>query len=316
MLSFVVRRLLQAIPALFLSRLLVFLFIRLVPGDPAVTIAGTRASAQQVDALRHRFALDQPLTTQYLVWISNLAKGDFGTSYVSQRPVSALIQQRLPVTVHLAVGAMAVTLLVGAPVGLFVATRPRHAASRVVALINAVALATPTFWLGILLLLLFAVALRWLPASGFVSMLDNPGQSLRLLVLPSVTLGLYSTAILVRFLRATIAEVGTAEFVRTAHAKGLPARLVLRRHVLRIAVLPILTVMAVQFGYLLSGAVITESIFGLPGLGRLMVDSILGRDYLVVQASMLLFVGTFILVNAGADIGQAALDPRTRRRGA
>ncbi len=316
MLSFVVRRLLQALPVLFLSSVLVFLFIRLVPGDPAVTLAGTRASAQQIDALRHRFALDQPLTTQYVVWLANAARGDFGTSYLSQRPVVALIQQRLPVTVHLALGAMLVTFFAGAPAGLFVATHPRHILSRAVALANAVALATPTFWLGILLLLAFAVGLHWLPASGFVSMLDNPAQSLRLLVLPSVTLGLYSTAILVRFLRATIAEVDTADFVRTAHAKGLPMRVVLRRHILRIALLPVITVMAVQFGYLLSGAVITESIFGLPGLGRLMIDSILGRDYLVVQAAMLLFVSTFILVNAGADICQAMLDPRTRRRAA
>jgi peptide/nickel transport system permease protein len=306
----------QALPVLLLSSVLVFLFIRLVPGDPAVTLGGTRASAQQIDALRHRFALDQPLATQYVVWLSNLVRGDFGTSYLSQRPVSALIQQRLPVTAHLAVGAMLVTLLVGAPLGLFVATHPRHIVSRAVALASGMALATPTFWLGILLLLLFAVGLHWLPASGFVNVIDNPGQSIRLLVLPSVTLGLYSTAILVRFLRATIAEVDTADFVRTAHAKGLPTRLVLRRHVLRIALLPVITVMAVQFGYLLSGAVITESIFGLPGLGRLMVDSILGRDYLVVQASMLLFVGTFIVVNTGADICQAALDPRTRRHGA
>jgi peptide/nickel transport system permease protein len=304
---------LEAVPVLFLSSLLVFLFIRLVPGDPAVTLAGGRASEQQIEALRHRFALDQPLVVQYTVWLGHAAEGDFGSSYVSQRSVGGLIQQRVPVTVHLAVGAMLVTLLVGLPLGVFVATHPRNPVGRFIALSNAIALATPSFWLGILLLLLFAVSLRWLPASGFVNFVDNPAQALRDLVLPSLTLGLYSTAVLIRFVRATISEVWTADFVRTAHAKGLPWSTVLRRHVLRIALLPVLTVMAVQFGYLLSGAVITENIFGLPGMGRLMVEAIMSRDYLVVQAAMLLFVCTFILVNVAADIGQAILDPRTRR---
>src|SRR5262249_19186049 len=250
-------------------------------------MAGQRATPEQVAALRHNFGLDQPMAVQYVTWVERLATGDFGTSYVTNRPVSQLILQRVPATAHLAVGALAVMLLFGVPLGIFCAVRPRHALSRVVALLNSVALATPTFWLGILLVLLFAVDLHWLPASGFASITSDPAGSLRLLILPSLTLGAYGTAVLIRFLKASILEVAHADFVRTANAKGLTERLVVGRHILRIALLPVVTVMAIQFGYLLGGAVITEAIFGWPGLGGLILDAINNQDYVIVQATML-----------------------------
>lgn len=312
MLSYVAARLVQAVPVLFLSTVLVFLFIRLIPGDPAVTMAGMNATPQQVEALRHRFGLDEPLVVQYLKWIGRAVRGDLGTAYVSERPISGLILQRLPATLHLAVGTMAVMLLVGGPIGILSATRPAHPLSRAVSLLNAVALATPTFWLGILLVLLFAVSLHWLPPSGYVSITENPLESLRLLILPSLTLGASGTSVLVRFLKSSIAEVIDSDYVRTAHAKGLRERVVVGRHVLRTALLPVITIMAVQFGYLLGGAVVTEAIFGWPGLGRLIIDAIGSRDYLIVQGTMLLLVSTFIVVNILADVCYALLDPRIR----
>lgn len=312
MIAYIGRRLLQAVPVLFLSSVAVFLFIRLVPGDPAVTMAGQSATPQQVAALRHRFGLDRPLVVQYVTWISHVARGDFGTAYVTERPIMGLILQRLPATLHLAVGAMLVMLLVGGPLGVFSAVRPDHPVSRLIALFNAVALATPTFWLGILLVLFFAVSLHWLPPSGYVSITENPVQSIRLLILPSCTLGAAGAAVLIRFLRSSILEVIDADFVRMAYAKGLRERAVVTGHVLKIALLPVVTVMAVQFGYLLGGAVITEAIFGWPGLGRLMLDAIGSQDYLIVQGTMLLFVSTFIAINVLADVCYALLNPRIR----
>jgi peptide/nickel transport system permease protein len=315
MLSYVGARLLQAVPVLFLSSVVVFLFIRLVPGDPAVTMAGPNATPGQVAALRHLYQLDRSLPVQYLTWLGRLVRGDLGVSYTTRRPVAALVAQRLPATLHLALGTMLVMLAVGGPLGVLCAMRPRSAVSRAITLVNAVALATPTFWLGIVLLLLFAVSLRWVPPSGFVSIAEHPLQSMRLLVLPCLTLGASGTAIVIRFLRASMSEVMNADFIRTAHAKGLHESAIVTRHVLRVAALPVATVLAVQFGYLLGGAVITEAVFGWPGVGRLTLDAIGNRDYLIVQAMMLFFVAVFIAVNVVADLCYAILDPRIRLAG-
>jgi peptide/nickel transport system permease protein len=298
-----------------LSSVVVFLFIRLVPGDPAVTMAGPNATPDQVAALRRVYQLDRPLPVQYLTWLGRLVQGDLGVSYTTRRPVAALVAQRLPATLHLAVGTMLVMLVVGGPLGVVCAVRPRWAVSRAIAILNAVALATPTFWLGILLLLLFAVSLRWVPPSGFVSITEQPLESMRLLVLPCLTLGASGTAIVIRFMRASMSEVMHSDFIRTAHAKGLRESAIVTRHVLRVAALPVVTVLAVQFGYLLGGAVITEAVFGWPGVGRLTLDAIGNRDYLIVQAMMLFFVAVFIAVNVIADLCYAILDPRIRLAG-
>jgi peptide/nickel transport system permease protein len=312
MLAYVGGRLLQAIPVVILTSVFVFVFIRLLPGDPAVTLAGQRATPEQVAALRHNFGLDQPIVVQYVTWVQKLVTGDFGTSYVTNRPVAQLVMQRVPATIHLAVGALLVMVVVGVPLGIFSAVRPRHPLNRVVAVLTSLALATPTFWLGILLVLFFAVDLHWLPASGFTSFTADPVGSIRLLILPSLTLGAYATGVLIRFLKASILDVAHADFVRTANAKGLTERLVVGRHILRIALLPVVTMMAIQFGYLLGGAVITEAIFGWPGLGGLILDAINNQDYLIVQATMLLLVQTFIVVNVLAGVCYAVLDPRIR----
>jgi peptide/nickel transport system permease protein len=310
--AFVVGRLMQALPVVFLTSVAIFVFIRLIPGDPAVSIAGLNATPDQVEALRHRYGLDRPLVAQYLTWVGRVGQGDFGTAYASQQPISHLIMARLPATLELAIGAMVVTLLIGGPLGIISAIRPYHRLSRAVTLFNAVAIATPTFWLGILLVLLFGVRLKWLPPSGYAGITDEPGASLKFLVLPSFTLGIVGSAILIRFLAASISEALGADFVRTAHAKGLPERRVIGSHVLKNALPPVITVMAVQFGYLLGGAVITEAIFGWPGLGRLMLDAIKAREYLVIQGTMLVFVTTFIVVNVLADGCYAVVNPRLR----
>ncbi|MEA2515792.1 MAG: peptide/nickel transport system permease protein [Thermomicrobiales bacterium] len=312
MLAYVVGRLLQTIPVLLLTSVIVFLFLRAVPGDPAMVMAGQNATPQQLEALRKRFGLDEPLVTQYATWMSRLARGDLGTAYVTERPISSLILQRLPATLHLAFGAMFVMLVVGMPLGILGAIRPYHPLSQLLSMLVAIALAVPTFWLGILLILVFAVSRDWLPASGYVSVFDQPVEAITRLILPSLTLGSFGTAVLIRFLKSSISEAGNADFVRTAYAKGLRERAVILGHVLRIALLPVVTILAIQFGQLLGGAVVTEAIFGWPGVGRLILDAIGNRDYLIVQSTMLLFVATFVVLNILADVCYALLDPRIR----
>ncbi len=312
MFTYVARRLLHSIPVLVLSSVFVFLFIRMIPGDAAVVMAGLNATPEQVEALRQRFGIDQPLVVQYVRWISQVAQGDLGTAYVTQRPITGLILQRLPATLHLAFGAMLVIVVLGGSLGIFSAVRPYHPLSRLISLFSAIALATPTFWLGILLILFFSVSLHWLPPSGYMSITDNPLESIRRLILPSISLGMGGTAVLIRFLNSSITEVAGSDFIRTAYAKGLHERSVVGKHILKVALLPVITIMAIQFGHLLAGAVITEAIFGWPGVGRLMLDAIGNRDYLIVQSTMLLFVSTFIVVNILADVSYAFLDPRIR----
>ena len=312
MLAYVGARLIQAVPVLVLASLVIFGFIRLIPGDPALTLAGQNATTEQIEALRHRFGLDRPLVAQYLTWISHAVRGDLGVSYISDRPVADLIRQRIPATIQLALGSVLVMLLVGGPIGVLAAIRPRNPFMRLVGIIIAIALATPTFWLGLLFILYFSVSRHWLPASGYVSFVESPVDAATHLLLPALTLGTYGTAVLIRFLSTSISDALQADYVRVAYAKGLRERSVVIRHALQVALPPVVTIMAIQFGQLLGGAVVTESVFGWPGLGRLILDAIGNRDYLVVQSTMLLFVTIFIALNVAADVVYALLDPRIR----
>jgi peptide/nickel transport system permease protein len=311
-LAYVGARLFQAVPVLILASLVIFGFIRLIPGDPALALAGQNATTEQIEALRHRFGLDLPLVAQYLTWISHAARGDLGVSYISDRPVADLIRQRIPATIQLALGSMLVMLLIGGPIGVLAAIRPRNPVMRLVGIIIAIALATPTFWLGLLFILYFSVSRHWLPASGYVSFVESPVDAVTHLLLPALTLGTYGTAVLIRFLSTSITDALQADYVRVAYAKGLRERSVVIRHALQVALPPVVTIMAIQFGQLLGGAVVTESVFGWPGLGRLILDAIGNRDYLVVQSTMLLFVTIFIALNVIADVVYALLDPRIR----
>jgi peptide/nickel transport system permease protein len=300
------------VPVLILASLVIFGFIRLIPGDPALALAGQNATTEQIEALRNRFGLDRPLVSQYLTWISHAARGDLGVSYISDRPVADLIRQRIPATIQLALGSVLVMLLIGGPVGVLAAIRPRNPLMRFVGIIIAIALATPTFWLGLLFILYFSVYRHWLPASGYVSFVESPVDAVTHLLLPALTLGTYGTAVLIRFLSTSITDALHADYVRVAYAKGLRERSVVIRHALKVALPTVVTIMAIQFGQLLGGAVVTESVFGWPGLGRLILDAIGNRDYLVVQSTMLLFVTIFIALNVIADVVYAILDPRIR----
>lgn len=223
-----------------------------------------------------------------------------------------LIAQRIPATIQLALGSMAVMLLIGGPLGVLTAVRPHHWLVRLITVLNAVALATPTFWLGLVLILYFSVSRRILPASGYVTFSEDPGEAIKHLLLPALTLGAYGTAVLIRFLNASITDALKADYIRVAYAKGLRERAVILRHALKVALPPVVTILAIQFGQLLGGAVVTESVFGWPGLGRLILDAISNRDYLVVQSTMLLFVTIFIVLNILADVSYAFLNPRIR----
>ncbi len=312
MLTYVRARLIQAVPVLILASVVIFGFIRLIPGDPALALAGQNATSEQVEALRARFGLDQPLISQYLTWVGHAVRGDLGTSYISDRPVGDLIAQRIPATIQLAFGSILVMLVVGGPVGVFTAIRPANPVSKAIGVFIAIALATPTFWLGLVLILYFSVSRGWLPASGYVSFAESPAEAVKHLLLPAITLGAYGTAVLIRFLNASVTDALNADFVRVAYAKGLGERAVVIGHALKVALPPVITILAIQFGQLLGGAVVTESVFGWPGLGRLILDAIGNRDYLVVQGTMLLFVTTFIMLNILADVTYALLNPRIR----
>ncbi len=311
MLRYTLRRLLAA-PLMVLGvAAIVFSMVHLVPGDPAEYMLRDIGSPEAIAALRHSMGLDAPLYVQYARFVWELAHGNTGVSLVTHRQVSDEIAARFPHTVELAVASMLVACAIGIPAGVLSATRPNSAfdhASRIAALLG---VSMPTFWLGLVLMLIFALRLGVLPAFGQ----GGPPwtvDGLRSLVLPAVTLGAPSSAIIARMVRSSLLEVLGADYVRTARAKGLPEGRVVRRHGLKAAFLPVLTVMGVQAGSLLAGAIVTETVFAWPGLGRLTVDAILKRDLPLIQGSVLLFTLIFIAVNLLVDLSYGLLDPRIR----
>ena len=310
--SYLLNRLLQFVPTLFVVSVVVFLMVRAIPGDAAVVLLGPTAKPEQVAALRAQMGLDEPLWRQYLIWIEGVFRGDLGQSWINGFPVGALILQKLPATVALAAGSMVVAVLIAIPMGIVPALRPGGWMQRIAAFYNGLMLAIPTFWLGVLLVLVVSLRLRWLPPSGYVPFTEDPIQSMKLLILPSLTLGAYLSAIFARFLYSAITEVLAQDFVRTAAAKGLRERSVVAGHVLRNALIPVVTMLGIQFGGLLGGAVIVEAIFDWPGLGRLLVTSISSRDYAVVQGTILLAATAFLVVNLLTDLTYGLLDPRIR----
>jgi peptide/nickel transport system permease protein len=312
MASYIIRRLTLFLPTLILVSVVVFLLVRLIPGNPAYVLLGPNASQAQVDSLTHSLALDQPLWTQYLVWAGRILRGSFGESYINNYPVSQLIQQKLPATLELAVAAIAISMLLSFPLGIVSAIYSRDWFASVISLYNALAMGIPVFWLGILLVLVFSFWLHWVPPSGYTAITLNPIQSVHFLVLPAITLGIYLSGILIRFVRASTLDVLGKDYVRTARAKGLSSRVVIGRHVLKNALIPIVTVVGLQFGGILGGVVIVETVFQWPGLGSLHVTSILTRDYTVVQAVILLTVVTYMVVNLLTDVLYTYLDPRVR----
>lgn len=309
-----VGRLAQAIPVLVLASIAVFLVLRLVPGDPADMLAGEDASPAEVDAIRQELGLKDPLPVQYARWVGDLLQGDLGVSIRTGIPVTRLVKLSFPPTLELAIASYAIAILVGIPLGTIAGVRPRSLWDWFLSFYTIGTLGVPNFLLGVLLLWAFAVELHWFPASGRVSILDNPVDSIKHLFLPALALGSGLAAVLARYTRTTVQEAMGQDYIRTARAKGLSARHVVVRHALRNSLIPVVTIMALQVGQILAGAVIIERVFTRPGLGRLVVDAIQNRDYLIVQSTLVILVVIFVGVNLAADIAYGFLDPRVRRK--
>ncbi|MFP4643318.1 MAG: ABC transporter permease [Spirochaetales bacterium] len=307
MYQYIARRLLLTVPVVLGVAVLVFSMIRLIPGDPARAIAGVQASPEFVQQVRVRYALDEPLPVQFGIFLRDLARGDLGTSTFTRRPVAADIAERFPRTMLLATTSMVIATILGVAAGVVSATKRNSWFDNVSMVIALLGVAAPVFWLGLMLQLLFAVQLRLLPATGL--------GSWRHLILPSVTLGMASAGLIARITRSSMLDVLKADYITTARAKGLAERFVVYKHALKNALIPVVTVMGLQFGILLGGAVLTETVFAWPGIGRLLVDSILRRDYPVVQATVMLMAFVFVVINLAVDIIYAFLDPRIHYQG-
>jgi peptide/nickel transport system permease protein len=312
MAAFLVRRILSVIPVLLVVAVLVFLMLRMVPGDPAVVLAGDTATPEQILQIRERMGLERPIVVQFGIWMGNLLRGDFGESYFFRMQVADLILQRLEPTLAIGFAALLLAVIVAVPLGVVAAFRQGTWVDRVVMGMSVAGFSVPVFVLGYLLVYVFSIELEWLPVQGYARIADGIGPFLERLVLPAVTLAIVYVALVARITRTSVLEVLNEDYIRTARAKGLTDREVLARHALRNAAVPILTIIGIGFAVLIGGAVVTESVFAIPGLGRLTVEAVLSRDFPVVQALILLFSVGYVLVNLLIDIGYAFLDPRIR----
>jgi len=310
--TYLIRRLLQLIPTLFLASILIFLIIQLAPGDPAAMMLGTEATAEQIEIERGRLGLDKPIPVRYIIWLSDVLRLNLGRSQVTNQPVTTLIRQAFANTLRLALTALVVSLLAGLSMGILAGLRRDKAADALVTGFNALGLAIPSFWLGILLILVFSVNLRLLPPSGVGDPERGFFYNLRFLIMPVISIAVSNTAVFSRFMRTALIDVLGADYIRTAYAKGLGERSVVSRHALRNALIPVITIIGIQFGRLLGGAVITEAVFAYSGIGRLVVFSIQNRDYPVVQGTLMLVVLIFLLTNVAVDVLYGTIDPRVR----
>lgn len=306
-------RLAQAVLVMFGVTTAMFLLLRAVPGDPAAVIAGPSATPATLAAIRAQYHLNQPLIEQYWHWISSVLTGNLGTSLTYQEPVVSLIHQALGPTVQLVIAAMLIGVTLGVLLGVLAATHRRRAADLVISGFTAGKLGMPDFWMGLLLLLIFAVDLHWVPSGGSVSILSNPVQGLKTVALPAITLGLGVAAVQARFVRAAMVEALGGDYVRTARAKGASERAVVWKHALRNALLPVITITGIQIGVLLGGVVVIEDVFARPGLGSVVATAIANRDYPVVEGTTLVLVAAFSVINLIVDIAYQFIDPRIRR---
>jgi peptide/nickel transport system permease protein len=312
MLTFLVQRLATIVPTLFFVSILIFGLQQLLPGDPAMILAGEERDPSVIAHLHQRLHLDEPLPMRYLYWAGGVLRGDLGESVRIQKPVLDLVVEKLPVTLELAFLAISIALAIGLPAGIVSAVAKGtfwDYAANVFALWG---LSTPNFWLGIMLILLFSVTLGWLPASGYVSPFDDLRANLAAMIMPAFVLGNAIAAVLMRHTRSAMLQVLSADYVRTARAKGLDERVVVLKHALRNALTPVITLGALEFGTLLSGAVLTEQVFTIPGFGKLIVDAVFNRDYAVVQGVVLCTATAYIALNLVADLAYFLVNPRLR----
>jgi peptide/nickel transport system permease protein len=312
MLTFLAKRVLQLIPTLFFVSILIFSLQQLLPGDPALIMAGEDRDPEVIEQIRKQYRLDQPIPVQYFYWVKGVLSGELGESMRNKQQVLDLVLQKLPVTMQLASMAIVIALLIGIPAGIVSAVyrdTPLDYAANVFALWG---LSTPNFWLGIMLIFLFSVQLGWLPPSGYVPLTEDWKQSLLTTIMPAFVLGNAIAAILMRHTRSAMLQAMNSDYVRTARAKGLLERTVVLKHAMRNALTPVITLGALEFGTLLSGAVLTEQIFTIPGFGKLIIDAVFNRDYAVVQGVVLVTATTYIALNLIADVLYILVNPRLR----
>ncbi|WP_029003041.1 ABC transporter permease [Azorhizobium doebereinerae] len=312
MLAYFSRRVLAAIPVMGVVALFVFLLLRLPPGDPAAIIAGDTATPAQLEAIRSGLGLDKPIPVQFITWIGQLAQGDLGTSLISKTPVTTLIGQRLGPTLSLALITMVLSIVIAVPLGVLAAWKHGTFVDSIVMAISVLGFSVPVFVIGYVLIQVFAINLRWFPVQGFSNIENGLGPFALRATLPAFTLASIYVALIARMTRASLLDVLGEDYIRTARAKGVTERKVLFRHALRNSAVPILTVIGTGFALLISGVVVTESVFNIPGLGRLIVDAVLARDYPVIQGLILLTSGIYVLINLLVDLSYSLLDPRIR----
>jgi peptide/nickel transport system permease protein len=312
MLAYIAKRLLATIPVMAIVAVFVFALLRLTPGDPAAIIAGNAATADDVANIRLKLGLDQPIVTQFFVWIGNMAGGDFGESFFYKRTVASLLGDRIEPTLMLSLTTIVLSVLIAVPLGVIAAYRQGTWIDRIVMGFSVLGFSVPVFVIGYVLIYVFAIELNLLPVQGYQPLREGVWGTLQRLILPSLTLSVIYVALIARITRTSVLEVLGEDYIRTARAKGLPDRVVLMRHALRNASVPIVTVIGIGIALLIGGVVVTESVFSIPGLGRLTVDAVLARDYPTVQAVILLFSFAYVLINLLVDVSYTALDPRIR----
>jgi peptide/nickel transport system permease protein len=312
MFAFFIRRLVTLVPTLVFVSMLIFGLQQLLPGDPAQILAGEDQNPELIAQLRLKMHLDEPLPVQYGYWMAGVLQGDLGESARTQQPVLELLLQKLPVTLELALLSMLIALLIGLPAGVISAVKRGTVWDHGATVLGLSGLSMPNFWLGILMILLFSVELGWLPASGYVSPFENLKDNLASMIMPAFVLGSGIAAVLMRHTRSSMLQVLAADYVRTARAKGLRERVVVMKHALRNALTPVITLGALELGTLLSGAVLTEQVFSIPGFGKLIIDSVFNRDYAVVQGVVLVTATAYILLNLLADMAYFVFNPRLR----
>lgn len=312
MFSLIAKRLVQLIPTLFVVSILIFSLQQLLPGDPALVMAGEEKDPEVIEQIRKQYRLDQPIPVQYFYWLQGVLTGNLGESMRLKVPVADLVLAKLPVTLQLASMAMIIALLIGVTAGVISAVKRGTRLDYIVNVIGLIGISTPNFWLGIMLIFLFAVNLGWLPASGYVSPFEDFWASMKTTILPAFVLGNAIAGVLMRHTRSAMLQALDSDYVRTARAKGLLEPKVVIKHAMRNALTPVITLGALEFGTLLSGAVLTEQIFTIPGFGKLIVDAVFNRDYAVVQGVVLVTATTYIVLNLLADIGYVLVNPRLR----
>ncbi|MGI6557638.1 MAG: nickel ABC transporter permease [Limnochordia bacterium] len=310
--AYIIRRVLSLIPVLSLVAVISFLLIHIIPGDPAAVMLGTDATPQEIAKLREDLGLNEPLHVQFYRWISKVLRGDLGDSFFMGRPVAVALAERLPATILLAVAALFFALLIGMPAGIIAAVKRGSIIDQLVMIIALIGVSLPSFWIGLNLILVFSVALRWLPSGGYVPLTENFFDGLRCLLMPAFALGFMQAALIARMTRSSMLEVLRQDYIRTARSKGLSERVVVGLHALKNAMIPILTVIGTAFGVLLGGAVIVETVFAYPGIGRLVVSAVQRRDYPVIQGALLLISSLYVLVNLLVDILYTLIDPRIK----